>query len=68
MLLFLEVHMQQVHPVDQPKPQPARKPYTKPTIEIVQLRVKEHVMAVCKTGSSATTGDGCRVPVTQCFS
>jgi hypothetical protein len=35
--------------------QPApRKPYQKPLLEAVQLRVKEEVLATCRTGSSAT--------------
>ncbi len=32
----------------------ARKPYQKPVLEAVQLRVKEEVLATCKTASSAT--------------
>ena len=32
----------------------SRKPYQKPVLEAVQLRVKEEVLATCKTGSSAT--------------
>lgn len=34
--------------------QSSRKPYQKPILEAVQLRVKEEVLATCKTGSSAT--------------
>lgn len=48
-----------------PKDQ-VRKPYQKPRLEVVQLRVKEDVLAVCKTGSTATGGANCKI--TPCFS
>lgn len=46
--------------------QPTRKPYQKPTMERVKLRVKDDVMAICRTATSATPGTGCKV--TPCFS
>ncbi|GAA5526918.1 hypothetical protein [Herpetosiphon gulosus] len=48
--------------------QPERKPrkaYVKPTIETVGLRIKEDVLAVCRTTSSATSGANCKI--TPCF-
>jgi hypothetical protein len=43
-----------------------RKPYQKPSVEKVKLRVKDDVMAICRTSTSATPGTGCKV--TPCFS
>lgn len=43
-----------------------RKPYQKPSVEKVKLRVKDDVMAICRTATSATPGDGCKL--TPCFS
>lgn len=43
-----------------------RKPYQKPTMEMVKLRVKDDVMAICRTVSSGTPGTSCKV--TPCFS
>ena len=43
-----------------------RKPYQKPSVEKVKLRVKDDVMAICRTATSATPGDGCKF--TPCFS
>ena len=45
---------------------PTRKLYQKPAMEMVKLRVKDDVMAICRTGSSSTPGTSCNI--TPCFS
>ncbi len=47
------------------QPASPRKPYQKPSLEAIQLRVKDDVLAVCRTASSMTSGDTCKSLV--CF-
>ena len=47
---------------------PTRKLYQKPVMETVKLRVKDDVMAVCKTPSSSSPVAGTCTTTLPCFS
>lgn len=57
---------QSPEPAPAEQPESPRKPYEKPQVEAIELRVKDDVLAVCRTQSVAQPGIGCKT--TPCFS